>query len=166
MTRRRMRFRMLGIVVIGLWSAGPAVTSAEAQVTRYVSDMSWSSVVNGWGPAERDRSNGELGSSGIAVTQVPGSYERTMAGARQMAERGARVGLKFVLMKANAAEAGATVPEPVAFCASAIASPFFSVDMARRRDGVERIVEIGDGQVSDLVGWSVERFVQIWSEAG
>jgi ATP-grasp domain, R2K clade family 3 len=37
--------------------------------------------------------------------------------------------------------------------------------VARRADGVERIVEIGDGQVSDLVGWSVERFVEIWSEA-
>ncbi|MGL5927251.1 hypothetical protein [Chroococcidiopsis sp.] len=26
-----------------------------------------------------------------------------------------------------------------------------------RRDGVKRIVEIGDGQVSDLVGWTSER---------
>jgi hypothetical protein len=39
------------------------------------------------------------------------------------------------------------------------------VDVARREDGVERVVEIGDGQVSDLVGWSVEQFVEIWSEA-
>ena len=64
-----------------------------------------------------------------------------------------------------AAEPGEAIPEPVAFCAGAIASPFFSVDVARRADGVERIVEIGDGQVSDLVGWSVERFVDIWSDA-
>ena len=68
-----MRFRMLGIVVIGLWSAGPAATSAEAQVTRYVSDMSWSSVVNGWGPAERDRSNGELGSSDGRTLTIGGA---------------------------------------------------------------------------------------------
>jgi ATP-grasp domain, R2K clade family 3 len=53
------------------------------------------------------------------------------------------------------AEPGATIPESVVFCAGAIPSPFFSVDVARRADGVERIVEIGDGQVSDLVGWSV-----------
>lgn len=72
----------------------------------------------------------------------------------------------FVLNRtAYAAEPGAAIPEPVAFCAEAIASPFFSVDISRRADGVERIVEIGDGQVSDLVGWSVERFVEIWSEA-
>ena len=53
-------------------------------------------------------------------------------------------------------EPDAAIPEPVAFCAEAIASPFFSVDIARRADGVERIVEIGDGQVSDIVGWSVD----------
>jgi len=42
----------------------------------------------------------------------------------------------------------------------------FAVDVARRADGVERIVEVGDGQVSDLVGWSVGRFVEIWGETG
>ena len=31
-----------------------------------------------------------------------------------------------------------------------------------RSDGVQRIVEIGDKQVSDLVGWTAERFVQLW----
>ena len=31
-------------------------------MTRFVSDMKWVSQVNGWGPAERDQSNGELGS--------------------------------------------------------------------------------------------------------
>ena len=61
MKRRRAGFRVLGIVTIALWSAGPAATSAGAQVTRFVSDMNWASAVNGWGPAERDRSNGDLG---------------------------------------------------------------------------------------------------------
>lgn len=56
----------------------------------------------------------------------------------------------------------AEIPEPVATCAARIASPFFSVDFALREDGIERIVEIGDGQVSDLVGWSPERFAEMW----
>jgi hypothetical protein len=43
--------------------------------------------------------------------------------------------------------------------------PFFSVDIARRLDGEYRLVEIGDGQVSDLVGWSPERFADIWTYA-
>jgi hypothetical protein len=43
-----------------------------------------------------------------------------------------------------------------------IESPFFSVDLAQRTDGLFRVVEIGDGQVSDLVGWTDERFAEIW----
>jgi hypothetical protein len=43
-----------------------------------------------------------------------------------------------------------------------IPSPFWSIDIAQRTDGEFRIVEIGDGQVSDLVGWTPERFAEIW----
>jgi len=46
-----------------------------------------------------------------------------------------------------------------------IPSPFFSVDIAQRTDGQCRIVEIGDGQVSDLVGWTPERFAEIWKRS-
>lgn len=54
------------------------------------------------------------------------------------------------------------IPAAVYVCAAHIESDFFSVDVVRRRDGVERIVEIGDGQVSDLVGWEAQRFAQLW----
>lgn len=56
----------------------------------------------------------------------------------------------------------AEVPSIVFECAARIESKFFSVDVISRTDGVLRIVEVGDGQVSDLVGWSLERFMQIW----
>ena len=46
--------------------------------------------------------------------------------------------------------------------ARVIPSPFFSVDISQDRAGRHRIVEIGDGQVSDLVGWTPERFAEIW----
>ena len=61
-----------------------------------------------------------------------------------------------------AADPEAEIPEPAIACAARIASPFFSVDIALREDGAARIVEIGDGQVSDLVGWSPERFAEKW----
>ncbi len=54
------------------------------------------------------------------------------------------------------------VPGIVTTCAGRIPSPFFSIDVARRGDGELRIVEIGDGQVSDLVGWTAERFASLW----
>nr|WP_242039612.1 ATP-grasp domain-containing protein [Anabaena sphaerica] len=54
------------------------------------------------------------------------------------------------------------IPEIVFECAKRIKSQFFSVDVIERRDGTKRIVEIGDGQVSDIVGWTAERFSQLW----
>jgi hypothetical protein len=54
-----------------------------------------------------------------------------------------------------------TVPPIVSECAQRIKSRFFSVDVVRRADGVLRVVEIGDGQVSDLVGWTPEQFALI-----
>lgn len=60
------------------------------------------------------------------------------------------------------AAAGGLVPEVVAAVAGRIASPFFSVDIATRTDGVTRVIEVGDGQVSDLTGWTAEQFLSIW----
>jgi hypothetical protein len=69
----------------------------------------------------------------------------------------------FVLR--GTAFAGGTdpIPDVVRACAERVPSPFFSIDVVRRRDGVLRVVEIGDGQVSDLVGWSAGAFAAIWS---
>ncbi|MDJ1182793.1 ATP-grasp domain-containing protein [Roseofilum casamattae] len=56
---------------------------------------------------------------------------------------------------------GEAIPEVVAIAAERIESPFFSVDIAKREDGTLRIVEIGDGQVSDTTGWDMNRFVNL-----
>jgi hypothetical protein len=45
-----------------------------------------------------------------------------------------------------------------------IDSPFFSVDVAHNKDGRARIVEIGDGQVSDLVGWTAKSFGNLFKK--
>src|SRR5262249_11845021 len=57
-----------------LWDDGtqPGSTTGSTQVlvpnappsgAAYVSDVPWTSATNGWGPPERDRSNGETGSN-------------------------------------------------------------------------------------------------------
>ncbi len=40
--------------------------------------------------------------------------------------------------------------------------PFFSIDIAERIDGKLRLIEIGDGQVSDLKEWTVDKFCNIF----
>jgi hypothetical protein len=65
-----------------------------------------------------------------------------------------------------AASEGVAVSEVVQKCAERLPSKFFSVDVARRADGELRVVEVGDGQVSDLVGWSPEAFAAMWVRSG
>lgn len=69
------------------------------------------------------------------------------------------------MVKGEPYSADGEVPALVSECARVIDSPFFSVDVVLRSDGVLRIVELGDGQVSDLKEWAVERFVCVLGKA-
>jgi hypothetical protein len=69
----------------------------------------------------------------------------------------------FVLRGCAHDSDGSPVPEIVHAVAGRVPLPFFSVDVAVRSDGVLRVVEIGDGQVSDIVGWSPGAFAAIWN---
>jgi hypothetical protein len=55
--------------------------------------------------------------------------------------------------------ASGNVPSIVHECAKRLRSRFYSVDVVQRTDGQLRVVEVGDGQVSDLVGWTPQGFV-------
>ena len=55
----------------------------------------------------------------------------------------------FVLDRRAFSADGQPVPDLVGQVAERIPSPFFSVDVIRREDGVLRLVEVGDGQVSE-----------------
>jgi len=68
----------------------------------------------------------------------------------------------FVIDGQPFAANGMSIPAIVERVASHIPSPFFSIDVAERTDGVLRVIEVGDGQVSDLVGWSAAEFAFIW----
>jgi hypothetical protein len=61
---------------------------------------------------------------------------------------------------------GEPIPDIVRECAKRLTqfSPFFSIDISKRADGELRVVEIGDGGVSDIVGWTVERFAEIFKK--
>lgn len=61
------------------------------------------------------------------------------------------------------ASPNAPIPNIVSICAERIDSRFFAVDVVDRADGCKRIVELGDGQVSDLVRWTPKRFATLWT---
>ena len=54
-----------------------------------------------------------------------------------------------------------TAPQIVHNIAARIDAPFYSVDIIQREDGVLRLVELGDGQVSDKKMWSADTFTQM-----
>lgn len=71
----------------------------------------------------------------------------------------------FVVDGRGFSAGGDPVPDLVRRVAARIPSRFISVDVVRRDDGVLRVVEVGDGQVSDLVGWTAEQFLNMWTIA-
>ena len=70
---------------------------------------------------------------------------------------------RYFVYKGHAFSNDGIIPDLVHECAKRIQSPFFSVDVVERENGEQIIVEVGDGQVSDLVGWDLENFVEIFS---
>jgi hypothetical protein len=72
----------------------------------------------------------------------------------------------FVLHGKPYAADGSSIPRIVSECAERISSPFFSVDVARNANDTLRVVELGDGQVSDAVGWEIDRFTGLFAVGG
>ena len=68
---------------------------------------------------------------------------------------------RYLVFRGTAHAREGSVPEVVKIAARRIASPFFTVDTIRRRDAVTRIVELGDGQVSDRKKWTAQQLVSI-----
>lgn len=58
------------------------------------------------------------------------------------------------------------VPEFVKKVAQHINTPFYSIDVVKNAVGELRLVEIGDGQVSDIKEWSAEKLVKAFSLSG
>jgi hypothetical protein len=53
------------------------------------------------------------------------------------------------------------IPNIVFECVKRIQHQFFSIDVIKTLDSIDRIVEIGDGQVSDYVGWDLNKFTEV-----
>ncbi|MFK7788734.1 MAG: ATP-grasp domain-containing protein [Phycisphaeraceae bacterium] len=71
----------------------------------------------------------------------------------------------FIIMGKAFGPTTEAVPDIVNAVAERIQSSFYSVDIIQREDGVLRLVEIGDGQVSDLKSWSAEAMARIWKQS-
>ncbi|RUR93452.1 hypothetical protein PB16LOC_01555 [Pectobacterium versatile] len=69
---------------------------------------------------------------------------------------------RYFSFRHNVCSSDGIVPDIVVEIAQPISSPFFSIDMAENASGELRLIEIGDGQVSDTKEWNVDRFIQLF----
>lgn len=69
---------------------------------------------------------------------------------------------RYFVLNGHVFSADDQVPEQVAAIAHCVDTPFYSIDVVMNTDGELRLVEIGDGQVSDVKEWNVEKFVAIF----
>jgi hypothetical protein len=72
---------------------------------------------------------------------------------------------RYFVFNGKAFSRDGEVPPLVETVSRQIDSPFFSVDTVLRSDGELRVVELGDGQVSDRKHWPVGTFLEIFSAA-
>lgn len=56
------------------------------------------------------------------------------------------------------------IPPLVEVVSARINSPFFSIDTVLNADGELRLIELGDGQVSDIKKWKASEFVKIFMD--
>lgn len=109
---------------------------------------------------------GEIG----ALVEEMAAFRGTIEGGlciRRVEELLAETEMRYFVINGVAhAPDGSSIPKEVEECIERIASPFFSVDVALNSKGKRRVVEVGDGQVSDTVGWDVSRFASLFTDDG
>ncbi|MBW4180053.1 ATP-grasp domain-containing protein [Morganella morganii] len=69
------------------------------------------------------------------------------------------------MLNGQAFSADDNIPPVVRKIADIITTPFFSVDITENTTGELRLIEIGDGQVSDIKEWDTEKFITLFSGA-
>ena len=72
--------------------------------------------------------------------------------------------VRYFVMGGKAYSPSGEIPDIVKSITELIKAPFYSVDIIQRADGEYRVVEIGDGQVSDKKTWSTIDFSNMVAE--
>jgi hypothetical protein len=95
------------------------------------------------------------------MTKYRGEIEGGLC-ARRIEEFDSKSENRYLVYRGEPFSRTGDTPDIVATAAQHIFSPFFSVDVAQRRDGMLRIIELGDGQVSDRKDWTARKLLEIF----
>ncbi|UJB68193.1 ATP-grasp domain-containing protein [Acaryochloris sp. 'Moss Beach'] len=73
---------------------------------------------------------------------------------------------RYFVVNGTAYSPTSGIPAIIETVIQRIDAPFYSVDVAQTLEGQERIVELGDGQVSERKMWPLDRFVKMLAHMG
>lgn len=68
---------------------------------------------------------------------------------------------RYFVIRGKAFGRDGVVPQMVHTLAAMVPSPFFAADVLSSRDGTLRLIELGDGQVSDRKKWTASQLVDV-----
>jgi hypothetical protein len=71
---------------------------------------------------------------------------------------------RYFVLNGTPYSAFGDTPPIVHECAKCLPGRFYSVDIVQRLDGRLRVVEVGDGQVSDSASWAPEQFAKVLAD--
>ncbi|PHM27972.1 ATP-grasp domain-containing protein [Xenorhabdus innexi] len=69
---------------------------------------------------------------------------------------------RYFVLNRKAFSADDQVPKLVSEIVQRVNTPFYTIDIAENTEGELRLVEIGDGQVSDVKEWAVDKLVAVF----
>lgn len=99
----------------------------------------------------------------IAIKQYRGNIEGGVC-LRQFEALQADSEERYFVFNGKAYGRTNTIPDIVHAIIPKINSPFYSVDIVLNTDGVFRLIELGDGQVSNRKAWTAEQFMRIFTD--
>jgi hypothetical protein len=145
--------------------------SADANFQQVLAGLDWTAYFVKDHVKSLTTSRGSIARSADEVAEIVGliaQYRGTIEGGvcvRRLEDLLPETEERYFVVNGRAHGRDTFIPPLVEEVARRIASPFFSVDIIANRDGELRLVELGDGQVSDRKKWAVERFVHMLADA-
>jgi len=94
------------------------------------------------------------------IKQFRGSIEGGIA-VRKVEDFDSKTEERYFVLNGRAYSPTGTIPEIIEKIAAIIDAPFYSVDTIKNNAGEYRLVELGDGQVSDKKSWPVDAFTEM-----
>ncbi len=142
----------------------------DAELKNKVDSLGWGAYFVKDYVKSNSTERGSIADSTDAVVEIVGliqQYRGDIEGGialRRVEDFNIETESRYFVFNGEAYSPTSEIPDIVSAIAQRIDAPFYSVDIIQRTDGEYRLVEIGDGQVSDKKNWPISVFTAMLVE--